>query len=95
MLNFDQQPQTNSNLSEPSWKVLIYDDIGQDIISPILTVKELRDIGVTAHLYFNEIYIYIYFYIFYFFCLLKIKITTFGTRFIARCACYLFYSTNA
>lgn len=51
MLNFDQNPLANSNLNEPSWKVLVYDDLGQDIISPLLTVKELRDLGVTAHLY--------------------------------------------
>lgn len=50
MLNFDQEPLSNSNLSEPSWKVLVYDGLGQDIISPLLSVKELRDLGVTAHL---------------------------------------------
>ena len=71
MLNFDQQPQTNSNLSEPSWKVLIYDDIGQDIISPILTVKELRDIGVTAHLYLIRYYIFIDIHFNYFICFVK------------------------
>ncbi|CAF5133222.1 unnamed protein product [Rotaria magnacalcarata] len=32
-----------------AWKVLIYDELGQDIISPLLTVKELRDLGVTLH----------------------------------------------
>lgn len=50
MLNFDQALSVNSNLNEPSWKVLVYDDLGQDIISPLLTVKDLRDLGVTAHL---------------------------------------------
>lgn len=50
MLNFNQPLLANSNLSEPSWKVLVYDEYGQDIISPLLTVKELRDSGVTAHL---------------------------------------------
>lgn len=49
MLNFNQ-PFGASNLNEPSWKVLVYDEFGQDIISPLLTVKELRDLGVTAHL---------------------------------------------
>jgi hypothetical protein len=33
-----------------AWKVLIYDELGQDIISPLITVKELRDLGVTLHL---------------------------------------------
>ncbi|CAG0889430.1 unnamed protein product [Cyprideis torosa] len=32
------------------WKVLVYDRAGQDIISPLLSVKELRDAGVTLHL---------------------------------------------
>ncbi|KAB0369026.1 hypothetical protein FD755_019031 [Muntiacus reevesi] len=30
--------------------VLIYDRFGQDIISPLLSVKELRDMGITLHL---------------------------------------------
>lgn len=50
MLNFDQPILTSVNLSEPSWKVLVYDEYGQDIITPLLSVKELRDLGVTAHL---------------------------------------------
>lgn len=49
MLNFNAPPLNNS-LSEPVWKVLIYDRFGQDIISPLLTVKELRDMGITLHL---------------------------------------------
>ena len=58
MLNFNQAHTVSSGstsninglLNEPSWKVLIYDDYGLDIISPLLNVKELRDLGVTAHL---------------------------------------------
>lgn len=46
MLNLNQ-PQTRAGSSEPVWKVLIYDRVGQDIISPILSVKELRELGVT------------------------------------------------
>ncbi|XP_005093606.1 sec1 family domain-containing protein 1 [Aplysia californica] len=49
MLNFNL-PQTKATNAEPQWKVLIYDRFGQDIISPLLTVKELRDMGVTLHL---------------------------------------------
>ncbi|XP_074640087.1 sec1 family domain-containing protein 1-like [Tubulanus polymorphus] len=49
MLNFNS-PQTKSSVNEPQWKVLIYDRCGQDIISPLLSVKELRDLGVTLHL---------------------------------------------
>lgn len=51
MLNFNQPLSSNPNLDEPQWKILIYDDFGQDIISPLLSVKELRDLGVTAYLY--------------------------------------------
>lgn len=49
MLNFNQQ-LTKAYHAEPNWKVLVYDRFGQDIISPLLTVKELRDLGVTLHL---------------------------------------------
>lgn len=49
MLNFNVPASKTTNL-EPQWKVLIYDRFGQDIISPLLGVKELRDLGVTLHL---------------------------------------------
>ncbi|BFZ16058.1 hypothetical protein BsWGS_19097 [Bradybaena similaris] len=49
MLNFNQ-PLSKASHAEPTWKVLVYDRFGQDIISPLLTVKELRDMGVTLHL---------------------------------------------
>ncbi|OON17451.1 Sec1 family protein, partial [Opisthorchis viverrini] len=47
MLNFNSPPTTSD---VPQWKVLIYDQLGRDIISPLLTVKELRSLGVTLHL---------------------------------------------
>ncbi len=34
----------------PEWKVLIYDRLGQDVISPLLKVNELRENGITVHL---------------------------------------------
>jgi hypothetical protein len=51
MLNLNTNPSSVSKPSavELAWKVLIYDELGQDIISPLLTVKELRDLGVTLH----------------------------------------------
>uniref|UniRef100_A0AAQ4S9J4 Sec1 family domain containing 1 n=1 Tax=Gasterosteus aculeatus aculeatus TaxID=481459 RepID=A0AAQ4S9J4_GASAC len=49
MLNFNAPPLKNT-ATEPVWKVLIYDRFGQDIISPLLSVKELRDMGITLHL---------------------------------------------
>ncbi|EPB73114.1 Sec1 family protein [Ancylostoma ceylanicum] len=44
------QPITNSMVSEPVWKILVMDKLGQDVISPLLPVKVLRDLGVTLHL---------------------------------------------
>ncbi|XP_039597198.1 sec1 family domain-containing protein 1 isoform X2 [Polypterus senegalus] len=49
MLNFNS-PLMKNTAAEPVWKVLIYDRFGQDIISPLLAVKELRDMGITLHL---------------------------------------------
>ena len=43
------------------WKVLIYDSIGQSILAPIFSVKELRESGVTLHLALHsERYVLIY-----------------------------------
>ncbi|CAF1222221.1 unnamed protein product [Rotaria sordida] len=52
ILNLNTPPSSISSLStvDTAWKVLIYDELGQDIISPLLTVKELRDLGVTLHI---------------------------------------------
>ncbi|XP_078349451.1 sec1 family domain-containing protein 1-like [Oculina patagonica] len=49
MLNLNQ-PISKSTAVEPVWKVLVYDRYGQDIISPLLNVKELREMGITLHL---------------------------------------------
>ena len=35
---------------EPVWKVLVFDDLGRDIISSVLRVNDLRSKGVTIHL---------------------------------------------
>lgn len=48
MLNLNQ-PQTKTLAGEPVWKILIYDRCGQDIISPLISIKELRELGVTLH----------------------------------------------
>lgn len=47
MLNLNGQDTKNEM---PIWKVLIYDRVGQDIISPLLSVKELRELGITLHM---------------------------------------------
>uniref|UniRef100_A0A915PMZ2 SM/Sec1-family protein n=1 Tax=Setaria digitata TaxID=48799 RepID=A0A915PMZ2_9BILA len=49
MLNLNQ-PLPMSMAVEPVWKILILDRYGQDIISPLLTIKQLRDLGITLHL---------------------------------------------
>ncbi|XP_046664016.1 protein sly1 homolog isoform X2 [Homalodisca vitripennis] len=48
MLNLNQ-PQTKAMAAEPVWKILVYDRYGQDIISPLISIKELRELGVTLH----------------------------------------------
>lgn len=48
LLNLQQSVKKQTD--EPVWKVLIYDRVGQDILSPLLKVGELRDLGVTLHL---------------------------------------------
>lgn len=35
---------------EPVWKVLVFDDLGRDVISSVLRVNDLRSKGVTIHL---------------------------------------------
>ncbi|KAK5018394.1 Vesicle trafficking between the ER and Golgi [Cryomyces antarcticus] len=35
---------------EPIWKVLVFDDLGRDVISSVLRVNDLRGWGVTIHL---------------------------------------------
>ncbi|PNH42578.1 hypothetical protein VD0004_g4733 [Verticillium dahliae] len=34
---------------EPIWKVLCFDDLGRDVCSSVLTVQNLRSLGVTLH----------------------------------------------
>lgn len=36
---------------EPIWKVLVFDNLGRDVISSVLKVNDLRSWGVTIHLY--------------------------------------------
>ncbi|KAI5291106.1 Vesicle trafficking between the ER and Golgi [Ascosphaera aggregata] len=36
---------------DPIWKVLVFDDMGRDVISSVLRVSDLRNWGVTIHLY--------------------------------------------
>lgn len=36
---------------DPIWKVLVFDNMGRDVISSVLRVNDLRTWGVTIHLY--------------------------------------------
>lgn len=50
MLNLNQAQSSKTQIAtEPVWKILIYDRVGQDIISPLISIKELRELGVTLH----------------------------------------------
>lgn len=42
-------PILNSD-GDPIWKVLVFDNLGRDIISSVLRVNDLRGWGVTIHL---------------------------------------------
>ena len=42
-------PILNSD-GDPIWKVLVFDDLGRDVISSVLRVNDLRGWGVTIHL---------------------------------------------
>ncbi|KAI9000221.1 Sec1-like protein [Gaertneriomyces semiglobifer] len=46
----DSSAETGLTITEPVWKVLVYDKLGQDIISPLAKVNELREQGVTVHM---------------------------------------------
>ena len=53
MLNLGK-PLSKKTVVEPEWKILIYDDVGQNIISPLLSVAELRSLGITLYLPFKS-----------------------------------------
>jgi len=38
----------------PQWKVLVFDRVGQDLLSPVLNVRALREEGVTLHLHITS-----------------------------------------
>jgi sec1 family domain-containing protein 1 len=51
----EQNAQANDLLpqvanGEPVWKFLVFDKLGQDIISSVLRVSDLREAGVTVHM---------------------------------------------
>jgi hypothetical protein len=46
-------PILNSD-GDPIWKVLVFDDLGRDVISSVLRVNDLRAWVVTIHLHINS-----------------------------------------
>ncbi|XP_066943279.1 sec1 family domain-containing protein 1 [Macrobrachium rosenbergii] len=50
MINLNSAVGASNVGSETTFSVLIYDKHGQDIISPLLSVKDLREMGVTLHM---------------------------------------------
>jgi hypothetical protein len=49
-LTSSSAPILNSE-GDPIWKVLVFDDLGRDVISSVLRVNDLRAWGVTMHMY--------------------------------------------
>jgi hypothetical protein len=49
-LNLPEEPSATSGPENIVWKVLIFDKFGQDIISSIMRVNDLRENGVTVHM---------------------------------------------
>ena len=58
LLNLNVQEETNNAggnellavNGEPVWKFLVFDKLGQDVISSVLRVSDLREAGVTVHM---------------------------------------------
>lgn len=50
MLHFGEAINKKETIFEPEWKVLIYDETGKNIISPLLSVKQLHEAGVTLYM---------------------------------------------
>ncbi|KAK3944069.1 Sec1-like protein [Diplogelasinospora grovesii] len=47
-----QAPMMKDGL--PIWKVLVFDDLGRDVIAPVLQVSDLRSMGVTMHMHISS-----------------------------------------
>jgi hypothetical protein len=50
MLAFNDEPAGGGGGACPEWKVLVYDNAGSEVISPLLSVGDLRKLGVTLHM---------------------------------------------
>ncbi|KAB5554507.1 Sec1-like protein [Coniochaeta sp. 2T2.1] len=62
--NDNDEPHANGTLAttapiltaegEPIWKVLVFDDLGRDVISSVLRVSDLRSMGITMHMHISS-----------------------------------------
>lgn len=59
LLNLNSEEQQNAQPNDllpqvtngdPVWKFLVFDKLGQDVISSVLRVSDLREAGVTVHM---------------------------------------------
>jgi hypothetical protein len=49
----DLMPQIGNG--EPVWKFLVFDKMGQDVVSSVLRVSDLREAGVTVHMHLKAV----------------------------------------
>ena len=55
-LNSEDEPSNSESgefqapSGDPVWKFLVFDKLGQDVISSVLRVSDLREAGVTVHM---------------------------------------------
>ncbi|KAG0743310.1 hypothetical protein G6F57_000286 [Rhizopus arrhizus] len=56
MLHLNSTDESSSSVGPDNviWKVLIFDKFGQDVISSIMRVNDLRENGVTVHMLLNQ-----------------------------------------
>jgi hypothetical protein len=62
MLHLNSTDESSSSVGPDNviWKVLIFDKFGQDVISSIMRVNDLRENGVTVHMYASFLTVYIW-----------------------------------
>lgn len=57
----DGVPKSSSSLKVPTatgppvWKVLVLDQQTKDVLATVLRVQDLRDVGVTLHVYVSRV----------------------------------------
>lgn len=53
ILNLNNELKEDELVTYSNWKVLIYDKVGERLIMPLFSVKQLRDFGITLFLNIN------------------------------------------